>query len=70
MKNNQSSDIQSPLNDQKKGKGFVLGNKSISDYQSFSKEKAASTSDGSNFFTFLGIVIFLIFASSGPEIMA
>jgi hypothetical protein len=71
MKDSKSSDvIQSPLNDQKKGKGFVLGNKNISDYQSLSKEKAASTSSGSNFFIFLGIVIFLTLVIQVPEMMA
>ena len=73
MKNNQSSDIQSPLNDQKKGKGFVLGKNAVmknakGNFQSPGKEKAAPTSDGSNF-TFLGIVIILALMKFGPEIM-
>jgi len=74
MKDSKSSDvIQSPLNDQKKGKGFVLGKNAVmknakGNYHSFSKEKAAPTSDGSNF-TFLGIVIILALMKFGPEIM-
>ena len=74
MKNNQSSDIQSPLKDQKKGRGFVLGKNAVmknakGNFQSPGKEKAAPTSDGSNF-TFLGIVIILALMKFGPEIMA
>ncbi len=73
MKNNQSSDIQSPLKDQKKGRGFVLGKNAVmknakGNFQSPGKEKAAPTSDGSNF-TFLGIVIILALMKFGPEIM-
>ena len=74
MKNNKSSDIQSPLNDQEKGVGFILVKNAVmknakGNYHSFSKEKAAPTSDGSNF-TFLGIVIILALMKFGPEIMA
>ena len=74
MKDNKSSDIQSPLNDQEKGVGFVLVKNAVmknakGNYHSFSKEKAAPTSDGSNF-TFLGIVIILALMKFGPEIMA
>ena len=61
MKDSKSSDIQSPLNDQEKGVGFILVKNAVMknakvNYHSFSKEKAAPTSEGSNF-TFLGIVI-------------
>ena len=74
MKNIKSSDIQSPLNDQEKGVGFVLVKNAVmknakGNYHSFSKERAASTSDGSNFFIFLGIAIFLILMNHGSEIM-
>ena len=73
MKDNKSSDIQSPLNDQEKGVGFILVKNAVmknakGNYHSFSKEKAAPTSDGSNF-TFLGIVIILALMKFGPEIM-
>ena len=61
MKNIKSSDVQSPLNDQKKGVGFILVKNAImknveGNFQSPGTEKAASTGDGSNFFTFLGII--------------
>ena len=74
MKDNKSSDIQSPLNDQAKDVGFILVKNAVmknakGNYHSFSKEKAAPTSDGSNF-TFLGIVIILALMKFGPEIMA
>jgi hypothetical protein len=74
MKDSKSNDIQSPLNDQEKGVGFVLVKNAVmknakGNYHSFSKEKAAPTSDGSNF-TFLGIVIILALMKFGPEIMA
>ena len=73
MKDSKSSDVQSPLNDQEKGVGFVLIKNAVmknakGNYHSFSKEKAASTSDGSNF-TYLGIVIILALMKFGPEIM-
>ena len=73
MKDSKSSDIQSPLNDQEKGVGFILVKNAVmknakGNYHSFSKEKAAPTSDGSNF-TFLGIVIILALMKFGPEIM-
>ena len=73
-KNIKSSEVQSPLNDQKKGVGFILVKNAImknieGNFQSPGKEKAASTGDGSNFFTFLGIVIFLALMKFGPEIM-
>ena len=69
-----SSDVQSPLNDQKKGVGFILVKNAImknveGNFQSPGKEKAASTGGGSNFFTFLGIIIFLALMKFGPEIM-
>ena len=69
-----SSDVQSPLNDQKKGVGFILVKNAImknaeGNFQSPIKEKSASTGDGSNFFTFLGIVIFLALMKFGPEII-
>ena len=73
MKDSKSNDIQSPLNDQEKGVGFILVKNAVmknakGNYHSFSKEKAAPTSDGSNF-TFLGIVIILALMKFGPEIM-
>ena len=73
MKDSKSSNIQSPLNDQEKGVGFILVKNAVMknakvNYHSFSKEKAAPTSEGSNF-TFLGIAIFLALMKFGPEIM-
>ena len=68
-KNIKATDVQSPLNDQKKGVGFILVKNAEGNFQSPGKEKAASTGDGSNFFTILGIVIFLALMKFGPEIM-
>ena len=74
MKNIKSSNIQSPLNDQEKGVGFILVKNAVMknakvNYHSFSKEKAAPTSEGSNF-TFLGIVIFLALMKFFLELLA
>ena len=61
MENIESSGVlQSPLNDQKKGKGFVLGNKSISDSQSFNQKSSSSKNYGKNFFSHLGMIAIVL----------
>ncbi len=52
--------IQSPLKDQKKSKGFVLVNNSISDYQSYTHKSTSSKNYGGNIISFLGKTGFVI----------